>query len=105
MTLTTGADRRNRSRIFVSVGIEGDRSKNSPTTRCRDLLKKLYKAKNPRGAATSHGELFNCLKDRGLPVSDVCTRTTADDDLPSGNIAIRLGRKIEGTLETDRLSG
>ncbi len=61
-------------RIFVSRGaLKGapaeDLAKNPLP---EDLLKQLYKGKEPKGGGNAHMEnFFQCVKDRGLPVSDV----------------------------------
>ena len=46
---------------------------------------------------------FDCVKDRGLPVSDVYSHHRAMTTCHLANIAIRLGRKIEWNPETEQI--
>ena len=46
---------------------------------------------------------FNCVKDRGLPVSDVYSHHRAMTTCHLANIAIRLGRKIEWDPKTEQI--
>ncbi len=68
------------------------------------LLKELYKGKEPKGGHNAHMEnFFDCVKDRGLPVSDVFSHHRAMTTCHLANIAIRLGRKIEWNPETEQI--
>ena len=46
---------------------------------------------------------FNCVHDRGLPVSDVYSHHRAMTTCHLANIAIRLGRKIEWDPKTEQI--
>ncbi len=93
-------------RIFVSRGaLKGapaeDLAKNPLP---EDLLKQLYKGKEPKGGNNAHMEnFFQCVKDRGLPVSDVFSHHRAMTTCHLANIAIRLGQKIEWNPETEQI--
>lgn len=93
-------------RIFVSRGsLKGapveDLEKNPLP---ESLLKELYKGKEPKGGGNAHMEnFFDCVKDRGLPVSDVYSHHRAMTACHLANIAIRLGRKIEWNPETEQI--
>lgn len=93
-------------RIFVSRGaLKGapaeDLAKNPLP---EDLLKQLYKGKEPKGGGNAHMEnFFQCVKDRGLPVSDVYSHHRAMTTCHLANIAIRLGQKIEWNPETEQI--
>jgi len=68
------------------------------------LLRELYKGKEPKGGRNAHMEnFFNCVKDRGLPVSDVYSHHRAMTTCHLANIAIRLGRKIEWDPKTEQI--
>lgn len=93
-------------RIFVSRGaLKGapvEELANNPLP--EDLLKKLYNGKEPKGGGNAHMEnFFNCVKDRGLPVSDVYSHHRAMTTCHLANIAIRLGRRIEWNPETEQI--
>jgi len=93
-------------RIFVSRGaLKGkpveDLDKNPLP---ESLLKDLYKGKEPTGSNNAHMEnFFACIKDRGLPVSDVYSHHRAMTTCHLANIAIRLGRKIEWNPQTEQI--
>jgi hypothetical protein len=93
-------------RIFVSRGaLKGapveDLAKNPLP---ESLLKELYKGKEPTGSGNAHMEnFFACVKDRGLPVSDVYSHHRAMTTCHLANIAIRLGRKIEWNPESEQI--
>ena len=93
-------------RIFVSRGaLKGtpaeDLAKNPLP---ESLIKELYKGKEPTGSGNAHMEnFFACVKDRGLPVSDVYSHHRAMTTCHLANIAIRLGRKIEWNPETEQI--
>lgn len=93
-------------RIFVSRGsLKGapvEELAGNPLP--EDLLKSLYQGKTPTGRDNAHMEnFFNCVKDRGLPVSDVYSHHRAMTTCHLANIAIRLGRKIEWNPETEQI--
>lgn len=93
-------------RIFVSRGaLKGapvEDLDNNPLP--ESLLKELYKGKDPKGGGNAHMEnFFDCVKDRGLPVSDVYSHHRAMTTCHLANIAIRLGRKIEWNPETEQI--
>ena len=68
------------------------------------LLKELYKGKEPKGGGNAHMEnFFDCVRDRGLPVSDVYSHHRAMTTCHLANIAIRLGRKIEWDPQTEQI--
>lgn len=68
------------------------------------LLKDLYKGKDPVGGHNAHMKnFFDCIKDRGLPVSDVYSHHRAMTTCHLANIAIRLGRKIEWDPQTEQI--
>ena len=46
---------------------------------------------------------FDCVKDRGLPVSDVYSHHRAMTTCHLANIAIRLGKKIEWDPKTEQI--
>jgi len=93
-------------RIFVSRGsLKGapvDELETNPLP--QDLLTKLYNGKEPKGGGNAHMEnFFNCIKDRGLPVSDVYSHHRAMTTCHLANIAIRLGKKIEWDPVTQQI--
>ena len=95
-----------KGRIFVSRGkLSGapvEELDKNPLP--EDLLKELYKGKTPTGTGNAHMEnFFQCIKDRGLPVSDVYSHHRAMTTCHLANIAIRLGRKIEWNPETEQI--
>ncbi|MBS0205447.1 MAG: Gfo/Idh/MocA family oxidoreductase [Planctomycetes bacterium] len=95
-----------KGRIFVSRGkLSGapvEELADNPLP--EDLLKELYKGKTPTGSGNAHMEnFFNCVKDRGLPVSDVYSHHRAMTTCHLANIAIRLGRKIEWNPESEQI--
>lgn len=68
------------------------------------LLKELYKGKVNKEGRNAHMENFiECVRDRGLPVSDVYTHHRAMTTCHLANIAIRLGRKIEWDPKTEQI--
>ncbi len=93
-------------RIFVSRGkLSGapvEDLANNPLP--ESLLTELYKGKDPKGGGNAHMEnFFDCVKDRGLPVSDVYSHHRAMTTCHLANIAIRLGRKIEWDPKTEQI--
>lgn len=91
-------------RFFVSreklVGEPVDRLKEDPIP--GDALKELRKGK-PRG---SHmGNFIACVKDRGLPVSDVYSHHRSLTTCHLANIAIRLGRALTWDPEKEEIVG
>ena len=48
---------------------------------------------------------FDCVKDRGLPVSDVYSHHRAVTTCHLANIAIRLGRGIKWDPQTEQIVG
>ncbi|HEY0984969.1 Gfo/Idh/MocA family oxidoreductase [Schlesneria sp.] len=68
------------------------------------LLRDLYKGKDPKGGRNAHmANFFDCVQDRGLPVSDVYSHHRAMTTCHLANIAIRLGRKIEWDPKTEQI--
>ena len=111
MTITSEGDNGvliegTEGRIFVNRGkLTGapveDLAKNPLP---ESLLRELYKGKEPKGGRNAHMEnFFNCIKDRGLPVSDVYSHHRAMTTCHLANIAIRLGRKIEWDPKTEQI--
>ena len=93
-------------RIFVSrgklAGAPVEDLANNPLP--ESLLKELYKGKDPKGGKNAHmANFFDCVKDRGLPVSDVYSHHRAMTTCHLANIAIRLGRKIEWDPKTEQI--
>ena len=93
-------------RIFVNrgqlTGAPVDDLANNPLP--DSLLRELYKGKEPKGGGNAHMEnFFNCVHDRGLPVSDVYSHHRAMTTCHLANIAIRLGRKIEWDPKTEQI--
>ncbi|MBM4076912.1 MAG: Gfo/Idh/MocA family oxidoreductase, partial [Planctomycetes bacterium] len=68
------------------------------------LLKELYKGKEPKGGHNAHmRNFFDCVVDRGQPVSDVFSHHRAMTTCHLANIAIRLGRKIEWNPDIEQI--
>ena len=68
------------------------------------ILKELYKGKVNKEGRNAHMEnFFDCVKDRGLPVSDVYSHHRAMTTCHLANIAIRLGKKIEWDPKTEQI--
>lgn len=93
-------------RIFVNRGkltgapVEDMESNPLPEA----LLVELYKGKQPKGGHNAHmRNFFDCVRDRGLPVSDVYSHHRAMTTCHLANIAIRLGRKIEWDPKTEQI--
>ncbi len=59
------------------------------------LLKELYNGKTPEGNNAHMKNFFDCIADRGLPVSDVFSHHRALTTCHLANIAIRLNRKLK----------
>ncbi len=64
---------------------------------------RLYKGKKPGGGHMAN--FFQCVRDRGLPVSDVFTHHRAMTTCHLANIAIRLDRKIEWDPVKEQITG
>lgn len=95
-----------KSTLFVSrsrlVGPAVDELASNPLP--ESLLKELYKGKLNQEGRNAHMEnFFDCVRDRGLPVSDVYTHHRAITTCHLANIAIRLGRKIQWDPETQQI--
>jgi predicted dehydrogenase len=90
--------------LFVSRGaLRGsavDSLKDMPLP--EDAITKLYKGKKP---GDHMGNLFECMKDRTQPISDVATHHRAMTTCHLANIAIRLGRKLNWNPETEQIIG
>jgi predicted dehydrogenase len=67
-----------------------------------DAITKLYKGKQPGDHMRN---LFECMKDRTQPISDVATHHRAMTTCHLANIAIRLGRKLNWNPETEQIVG
>ncbi|MFN0055682.1 MAG: Gfo/Idh/MocA family oxidoreductase [Planctomycetales bacterium] len=67
-----------------------------------DALAKLYKGKQPGDHMRN---LFECIKDRTQPISDVETHHRSMTTCHLANIAIRLGRKLEWDPEKEQIVG
>ncbi len=91
-------------RLFVNRGkITGkaiEELKDKPLP--EDALVKLYKGKKP---GNHMGNLFECIKDRTQPISDVYTHHRSMTTCHLANIAIRIGRKIEWDAEKEQIVG
>ncbi|MCA9269765.1 MAG: gfo/Idh/MocA family oxidoreductase, partial [Planctomycetales bacterium] len=70
-----------------------------------NLLSQLYKGKTPGGGNAHMQNFYNCLKDRGLPVSDVFTHHRALTTCHLSNIAIRLGRSLKWDAKSQQIVG
>jgi predicted dehydrogenase len=90
--------------LFVSRGaLRGsavDALKDMPLP--ADAITKLYKGKTPGDHMRN---LFECMKDRTQPISDVETHHRAMTTCHLANIAIRLGRKLQWNPETEQIVG
>lgn len=94
-----------KGRIFVNRGkLTGkavEELKENPLP--EGTLEKLYNGKTPQG---HHAKNFlECIRDRGLPVSDVFTHHRAITTCHLANIAIRLGRTLKWNPETEMIEG
>ena len=94
-----------KGRIFVNreklVGKPVEELKENPLP--EGTLEKLYNGKKPEGF---HAKNFlDCIRDRGLPVSDVFTHHRAMTTCHLANIAIRLGKPIKWNPETEMIEG
>jgi predicted dehydrogenase len=93
-----------KGELFVSRGLlKGsavDALKDMPLP--GDAIAKLYKGKKP---GSHMGNLFECIKDRTQPISDVVTHHRAMTTCHLANIAIRLGRKLKWNPETEQIEG
>ena len=93
-------------RIFVSrsrlTGGPVEDLANNPLP--ESLLKELYKGRLNKEGGNAHMEnFFDCVRDRGLPVSDVYSHHRAMTTCHLANIAIRLGRKIQWDPMTEQI--
>ena len=93
-------------RIFVSrsrlTGAPVEELANKPLP--ESLLKELYKGRLNKEGKNAHMEnFFDCVKDRGMPVSDVYSHHRAMTTCHLANIAIRLGRRIEWDPKTEQI--
>jgi hypothetical protein len=94
-----------KGRIFVNRGkLTGkavEELKENPLP--EGTLEKLYNGKKPEGF---HAKNFlDCIRDRGLPVSDVFTHHRAMTTCHLANIAIRLDRKLKWNPESEMIEG
>lgn len=96
-----------KGRFFVSRGtLEGkpvDELKDKPLS--DDLLKEIYKGKTPGGGNAHMKNLFDCIKDRTQPISDVATHHRAMTTCHLSNIAIRLGRELKWDAKSEQIIG
>jgi len=96
-----------RSRILVNrgrlVGAPVEELKKNPLP--EGILEKLYKGKTPGGGNAHMRNFFECVKDRGMPVSDVFTHNRALTTCHLSNIAIRLGRTLKWDPKTQQIVG
>jgi predicted dehydrogenase len=92
-------------RIFVNRGkLTGkavEELKENPLP--EGTLEKLYNGKKPEGF---HAKNFlDCIRDRGLPVSDVFTHHRAMTTCHLANLAIRLDRKLKWNPDSEMIEG
>lgn len=96
-----------KGEIFVSRGaLRGeaiDDLKKNPLS--DELLKKLYKGKTPGGGNAHMRNLFDCIKDREQPISDVASHHRAMTTCHLANIAIRLDRELKWDAKTENIVG
>ncbi len=67
-----------------------------------EAITKLYKGKKP---GSHMGNFFECIRDRGMPVSDVFTHHRAMTTCHLANISIRLDRKLAWDPKTEQITG
>ncbi len=93
-----------KGELFVSRGaLRGsavDTLKDKPLR--EDAITALYKGKKP---GNHMANLFECMRDRTQPISDVETHHRAMTTCHLANIAIRLGRKLNWDPETQQITG
>jgi predicted dehydrogenase len=69
------------------------------------VLKSLYNGKSPVGGNAHMHNFIECVKSRGLPVSDVYTHHRAMTTCHLANIAIRLNRTLNWDPQQEKMVG
>lgn len=94
-----------KGRLFVNRGkITGapvEELKDNPIP--REALVKAYKGKEPHGDHKRN--FFECIRDGGLPVSDVFTHVQSLNTCHLAGIAARLGRVIKWDPQAEKIVG
>ncbi|MFN4259198.1 MAG: Gfo/Idh/MocA family oxidoreductase [Gemmataceae bacterium] len=93
-----------QGKIFVSRGkLVGDPVEELKTNPISD--KRLIELRNGKPLGSHMANFFECVRDRGLPVSDVFSHHRALTTCHLANIAIRLNRNLKWDPETEQIVG